>query len=265
MDNQGKTDSQRRHPENTQSKVEVCACGVEVVLLERVIPAAAGTNAASFSFWTNAKGNAWHGKCDACENKAAAEAESFKAENERRAKAHDHVRILGGPKPFKEFTFERFVMKPGNKAAYETARRFTAKGDNLFLTGPCRVGKTHLATAIAHHELDTGGTAEVWTYPDLIRAFLDKQHFFDFEGQRALMRRLTRAAVLVIDDYGLGTGSDFTNQVFWEILNTRMYNYRNGLVVTSNLDLDALAVKYGDKVPSRLNEMCGDRVVAIAE
>lgn len=216
-----------------------------------------------FVYWQTVKGNAWNGKCEACEAKAAAAGEASKAEAERRAKAHEHVRILGGPKPYKEFTFERFVIKPGNREAYERSRRFTSKGDNLFLFGPCRVGKTHLATAIAHHELNTGGAAEIMTYPDLIRAFLTMQHAFDLNGQRDTIRRLARVPVLVIDDYGLGTGSDFTNQVLWEIINARMHNYRHGLVITSNLDLDALAVKYGDKVPSRLFEMCGDFVVRV--
>src|SRR5947207_86864 len=52
------------------------------------------------------------------------------------------VQLLGGEKPFREFTFERFEITPGNQFAYERCKSFNPAADNLYLWGPCGVGKT---------------------------------------------------------------------------------------------------------------------------
>ena len=59
------------------------------------------------------------------------------------------MKLLGGDKPYREFTFERYQVTPGNQLAYERSKAFSPATDNLYLWGPCGVGKTHLAYAIA--------------------------------------------------------------------------------------------------------------------
>jgi chromosomal replication initiation ATPase DnaA len=52
---------------------------------------------------------------------------------------------LGGEKPYREFTFERYKVTPGNRRAYERSKTFDPAAENLYLWGPSGVGKTHLA------------------------------------------------------------------------------------------------------------------------
>ena len=59
------------------------------------------------------------------------------------------VAVLGGHKPYQEFTFERYRVLPGNAVAFERTSRFDPACENLYLWGPCGVGKTHLAYAAA--------------------------------------------------------------------------------------------------------------------
>src|SRR5438093_147144 len=63
----------------------------------------------------------WHsqltdGQCPAC--MAALE---LRRQNDQRAltKRNDLIQLLGGEKPYREFTFERFKVTPGNRFAYE--------------------------------------------------------------------------------------------------------------------------------------------------
>ena len=68
-------------------------------------------------------------------------------EKERRALGlrDELIRVFGGEKPYREFTFDSFRISPGNQIAFEAARRFDCSRDNLYFWGPCGVGKTHLA------------------------------------------------------------------------------------------------------------------------
>ena len=66
----------------------------------------------------------------------------------------DLVQLLGGEKPYREFTFERYEVTPGNQRAYERSKHFNPATENLYLWGSCGVGKTHLAWATARRCLE---------------------------------------------------------------------------------------------------------------
>src|SRR6266567_3339423 len=59
------------------------------------------------------------------------------------------IQLLGGEKPYREFTFERYQVSPGNQLAYQRSKQFNPALENLYLWGPCGVGKTHLSFASA--------------------------------------------------------------------------------------------------------------------
>jgi DNA replication protein DnaC len=90
------------------------------------------------------------GICPAC--LTAQEAERQKEQRTRDVR-RDLVQLLGGEKPYREFAFERYQMTPGNRLAYEKATQFNPATDNLYLWGPCGVGKTHLA-GVRHRSED---------------------------------------------------------------------------------------------------------------
>src|SRR5258708_2202669 len=85
------------------------------------------------------------GLCESC-----ARAVDARRQRERRTHAlrEQFIRLLGGVKPYRDFTFERFRITSGNRTAVQLARQFDATKENIYLWGPHRVGKTHLAIAI---------------------------------------------------------------------------------------------------------------------
>ena len=85
------------------------------------------------------------GLCPAC----IAERETQR-QNAQRALAirKDLVEMLGGEKPYREFTFEKYQITPGNRLAYERAKHLNPATESLYLWGSCGVGKTHLVSCL---------------------------------------------------------------------------------------------------------------------
>src|SRR5712691_11701781 len=106
------------------------------------------------------------GRCPACWEAAEADRERIRRSERQRERL---IELLGGIKPYREFTFERFQVTVGNRDAFERAKRFDPSKDNLYLSGSGRLGKTHLAIAIARTCFERGGVIKVATPSQLVR------------------------------------------------------------------------------------------------
>jgi DNA replication protein DnaC len=165
----------------------------------------------------------------------------------------DLVQFLGGEKPYREFTFERFKVTPENQLAYERSKNFNPAADNLYLWGPCGVGKTHLAYAVARNCFEQTLSVTILWASQLSRSVRMK----DPEHEQAMIDHFAGAEVLILDELAGGSDTPFKRQTLQEILDIRDFNDRAGLVVTSKYSLDALAAKLGDDtIPSRLAGLC---------
>jgi DNA replication protein DnaC len=163
------------------------------------------------------------------------------------------VQLLGGEKPFREFTFERFEIAPENRLAYDLCKNFNPATDNLYLWGPCGVGKTHLAWAVARRCFEESLSVVITPAYQLSRQVRMKDPY----QEQAAIEDFVRAEALVIDDLGMGPDTAFTRQILQEILDGRDFHDRAGLVVTSKYSLDELAARLADDaIPSRLAGMC---------
>jgi DNA replication protein DnaC len=163
------------------------------------------------------------------------------------------ARLMGGERPYQECTFERYVVSPENRVAFEIAQRFSALRDNLFLWGPCGVGKTHLALALARRSFERRFSVEILKSPQLVRRMRMKEP----DAEQAVIDRLANVGVLVLDDLGMGTDSAYSRQVLQEILDARNCHDRGGLVITSKYSFSMLADRMqDDTIPSRLAGMC---------
>jgi DNA replication protein DnaC len=188
--------------------------------------------------------------CPACQ--AARETNQEKV---RRADAlrGELVRLLGGDKPYRKFVFDRFCVAAGNRLAFEAARRFDCSRHNLYLWGPCGVGKTHLACAAGRSCFEQGHSMMVVTPLQLSR----KVRMKDPDQEQVAVDRFVQVPVLILDDLGMGHETVFIRQVLQEILTGRDFSDRAGLLVTSPYSLGGLAEKLGeDMIPSRLAGMC---------
>lgn len=163
------------------------------------------------------------------------------------------IRLLGGVKPFREFTFDRFEVAQGNRIAFESAKRFDPSAHNLFLWGPGGTGKTHLAYAIARRSFWQGWSVILTTPGQLIRTLRMKT---PEEEQRAV-DAATAVGVLVLDAFGTGGETAYARQALQEILDGREYQERRGLVVSSRWAPAVLARSSADdRIASRLVGMC---------
>jgi DNA replication protein DnaC len=189
-------------------------------------------------------------RCPACNDAMEKEREQNERAVQRRAQ---WVELSGGQKPCREFTFERYRVAPGNELAYERCHTFNPAAENLYLWGPCGVGKTHLAYAAAGRCFDETLSVVIQPAAQLTR----KVRMKDPVQEQASIDQFVGADVLLLDDFGIGPDTPFSRQLQQEILDRRDFADRAGLILTSRYSLDALAEKLGDdSIPSRLAGMC---------
>src|SRR5260370_28873955 len=189
-------------------------------------------------------------RCPACQD--AAEKERAK-EQQALARRNELVELLGGEKPYREFTFERYQVTPENQLAYQRCIEFNPATDNLYLWGPCGVGKTHLAYAAARRCFQETLSATIQPAGQLTRKVRMKEP----AQEQVAVEQFACVDVLILDDLGIGSDTPYSRQLVQEILDRRDFANRAGLVVTSKYSLGGLAEKLqDDSIPSRLAGMC---------
>lgn len=127
-------------------------------------------------------------------------------------------------------------------------------GSSLLLLGATGVGKTHEAYG-AMRELSISGVYGQWqvtTAADLYAA-LRPRHGIDSEAE---FRKYRDARLLLVDDLGAERKpTEFTEEINFRLINHRYENHLPTLM-TSNVEPKELAGRLGDRVISRLAEMC---------
>ncbi len=105
---------------------------------------------------------------------------------------------------------------------------------NLIITGPTGCGKTFVACALAHKACREGYRALYFYAPKLFRALSTAT----VDGSlTALLKKLAKAQVLVVDDWGLAKTDERQCREFLEILDDR--HGQGSTVMTSQLPVSA--------------------------
>ncbi len=170
--------------------------------------------------------------------------------------------------------------------AFLTSHRFAlgypaeTHGNGILFTGRSGLGKTHLAISILKHVVThRGATGYFWEHKELldrIRSFYDGRVA---GAEDKLLRTVITCDLLVLDDLGDITPSDWSWDTTSYILNSR-YNENRSTIITTNLPNDAsfqpregqatgqlaevrkamrretLGDRIGERMRSRLQEMC---------
>lgn len=127
-------------------------------------------------------------------------------------------------------------------------------GPSLLLLGVTGVGKTHEAYG-AMRELAVSGVYAQWqttTAADLYAA-IRPRHGVDSETE---FRRYRDARLLLVDDLGAERKpTEFTEEINFRLINHR-YEHHLPTLMTSNMRPKELSERLGDRVTSRLVEMC---------
>ncbi len=121
----------------------------------------------------------------------------------------------------------------------------------LFLYGPCGTGKTHLLYALSRIFIANNRDVIVLTITELLDGSRK-----EFDAERTYLEKIMKhTGVLMLDDMGAEKTSDWTSEVVYKVINHR-YLHVLPTFITSNLDMQGIHDKYGDRVSSRLSEMC---------
>jgi DNA replication protein DnaC len=150
-----------------------------------------------------------------------------------------------------------FKVEDGNKKAHEATLDFIKnKGKGLFLFGPAGTGKTHLGVMIAQ-EID-----EDVRFVKIPKLLLSLKANFDGKSweNEQIIERLTKIPVLILDDLGAEKASEWVAETLYILIDDR-YGNMKPTVFTSNYSPSELAERLGDRIVSRIMEMC--RIIEI--
>lgn len=164
------------------------------------------------------------------------------------------VGVFGSEKIAARYRLQSFELEPGNQIAFEAIKQFDPAKDNLYLHGPCGVGKSHLAYGLAIARVFDGQqNIKVVKPTQLVRQLRGRTG----EEEDLELRRIIGADLLIVDDLGVESPSDFALRLMYEIVDARELQERNGLVITSNLKLPVFAKRAGDdRLASRIAGLC---------
>lgn len=124
---------------------------------------------------------------------------------------------------------------------------------NVVMLGRPGTGKTMLVSATVNQLLAAGKRCRVIKMLDLIRDLKDCWRRGSDYTETQLIKQFAGYDLLVIDEVGLGYGSDTEKLFIFDVVDGR-YNNMLPTVLLSNLDITGVKQAVGDRVVSRLKE-----------
>ena len=126
--------------------------------------------------------------------------------------------------------------------------------DNLFLSGSTGLGKTFLSACIARTVSENGFSVVYDTAGEVFSRFETQKFSRDEESVREAKddtRRYLRCDLLILDDLGSEMTTPFVQSALYQLVNARL-TAEKGTVISSNLTMDDVRVRYTPQIASRL-------------
>lgn len=140
----------------------------------------------------------------------------------------------------------------------EDLDRNLEEGRGIWLMGDTGTGKTSLAMLVSKEILGRGRTAAIYSLPKLlgrIRSTYDSEP--GEESYADFFERLCEVDMLHLEDLGTEKRTEWVLEQLYALINER-YERQKSVMVTTNYDQTELEEQLGDRIVSRLVEICGD-------
>ena len=245
------------------------------------------------------EGYSWGDKIDiypnvpvcSCPEAQAEEKARLEAEEARKKEEHERMKAeafaekirkitedSGMNSKFLERRFDQFTVKESNKDAFKACKTYAAQFEkflpgpeketpeknSLYLYGPMGTGKTHLAASVANELIAKGQPVICMTAREIftrIRNTFKRDEFTELE----IMQTYMEAPLLIIDDLGKETATEWSTSTLFQIINMR-YEAMMPTIITTNYSMPDLIGRLtprgsSDQITAaatvdRLREMC---------
>ncbi len=168
------------------------------------------------------------------------------------------------PRRFREVSFDREPVRSMNDALIRAVKAYVRniderldEGRGLWFTGDVGTGKTTLAMLVSKAALEADRTVAIYSLPRLLGLLRDTYGDDARYSLNELIDRLCSVDLLHVDDVGAEQSSPWVLEQLYTIVNTR-YEDGKAMLLTTNLDHDALTEQIGARTVSRLYEICGE-------
>jgi DNA replication protein DnaC len=186
--------------------------------------------------------------------------------------AQNQVKLLEAariPRRYSECSLQNFFPAAHNTSQYiahgnanTLVTKYPVVDLGLLFTGPCGVGKTHLAVAILRGLLGKGISGLFCQFGSLLKEIQNSYNPISQTSELKVLAPIFEAEVLVLDELGASKPTDWVRDTMMQIINTR-YNDRKLTIFTTNYRDDrqnerdeTLEDRIGIPLRSRLYEMC---------
>lgn len=208
-------------------------------------------------------------KCPVCEKAAMSDKERKHheaLENARAQEAKERWFMKIGrsaiPERFQDRTLDKYIANnQGQKLALDFAKDYAENfevvrknGRSAVFVGKPGTGKTHLAIGIALHAMQKNSAEALFI--TVRQAMLSIKDTFKKDSERTeldVIRDFVSPDLLIFDEVGVQSGSDFEKFTLFDIVNAR-YERRRPSIFISNLPLAEVAAYLGERVMDRLRE-----------
>ncbi|MCW2966247.1 MAG: family ATPase [Solirubrobacteraceae bacterium] len=166
------------------------------------------------------------------------------------------------PRRYAEVGFDRNPVAQMPDSVVRPVRAFVRgleghldAGRGLWLFGDVGTGKTTLAMLVAKSALEAGRSVAIYSLPRLLNEIRRTYDEGNDSSYVELLDRLAEVDLLHVDDLGAEKSSPWVLEQLYAIVNAR-YEAERAMVITTNLDREALVDQITERTVSRLEEMC---------
>lgn len=201
-------------------------------------------------------------QCPKCAEEENAREAAHQAARARESKIANALQASGIAPRYWNATLASFdPSTPAQREVLDACRAAAARiadgecdGSGLFLIGPPGTGKTHLGCAMVRAVIEARATCSRIISARAIVCRLRATWRRDSdETEEAVIEDFASLAVLVVDEVGIGFGTEGEQVQLFDVLDAR-YRHRQPTVILSNLNHPALRQSLGDRLYDRLRE-----------